>query len=54
MPLFHGVVPPVVTPAQSEISTSTIPSFTRVLEHLIDGGVHGALRARLDQRGGVP
>lgn len=43
MPLpsrFHGVVPPVVTPLTSDFRVD-YPSFTRVLEHLIAGGVHG-------------
>lgn len=43
MPLpknFHGVVPPVVTPLTSDHKVD-YPSFTRVLEHLIAGGVHG-------------
>lgn len=40
MPLFTGVVPPVVTPLNNDFSVD-FPSFTRVLENLIDGGVHG-------------
>lgn len=43
MPLptgFHGVVPPVVTPLTRDFQVD-YPSFTRVLEHLIDAGVHG-------------
>jgi len=40
MPLFTGVVPPVVTPLNADFSVD-YPSFTRVLENLIDGGVHG-------------
>ncbi|MGK9168372.1 dihydrodipicolinate synthase family protein [Inquilinus limosus] len=39
-PAFHGVVPPVVTPLTADFQVD-YPSFTRVLEHLIDGGVHG-------------
>ncbi|RYG87838.1 MAG: dihydrodipicolinate synthase family protein [Alphaproteobacteria bacterium] len=40
MPLFTGVVPPVVTPltASFEVDYS---SYERVLEHLIGNGVHG-------------
>ncbi|MFD2262865.1 dihydrodipicolinate synthase family protein [Lacibacterium aquatile] len=40
MPLFTGVVPPVVTPLNKDFSVD-YPSFTRTLENLIDGGVHG-------------
>ena len=40
MPLFTGVVPPVVTPLNSDF-TVDYPSFTRVIEHLLDAGVHG-------------
>ncbi|TSD90486.1 dihydrodipicolinate synthase family protein [Mycobacterium sp. KBS0706] len=39
-PTFQGVVPPVVTPLTADFQVD-YPSFTRVLEHLIDGGVHG-------------
>ncbi|WP_343718497.1 dihydrodipicolinate synthase family protein, partial [Inquilinus sp.] len=39
-PAFQGVVPPVVTPLTEDFQVD-YPSFTRVLEHLIDGGVHG-------------
>ena len=39
-PAFQGVVPPVVTPLTPDFQVD-YPSFTRVLEHLIDGGVHG-------------
>ncbi|MFJ8672818.1 dihydrodipicolinate synthase family protein [Streptomyces sp. NPDC093589] len=37
---LHGVVPPVCTPldTQGEIDT---PSLTRLVGHLVDGGVHG-------------
>jgi 4-hydroxy-tetrahydrodipicolinate synthase len=37
---LHGVVPPVCTPLdpQGEIDT---PSLTRLVDHLVDGGVHG-------------
>jgi 4-hydroxy-tetrahydrodipicolinate synthase len=37
---MHGVVPPVVTPLNPDFSVD-YPSFTRVIEHLIQGGVHG-------------
>jgi len=40
MPKFTGVVPPVVTPL-TETFEVDYPSFTRVIENLIDGGVHG-------------
>lgn len=40
MPLFTGVVPPVVTPLNADF-TVDYASFTRVLENLIDAGVHG-------------
>lgn len=40
MPRFHGVVPPVVTPLTNDFKVD-FPSFTRVLEHLIEGGVDG-------------
>jgi 4-hydroxy-tetrahydrodipicolinate synthase len=40
MPLFTGVVPPVVTPLNPDF-TVDYASFTRVLEHLIEAGVHG-------------
>lgn len=40
MPLFTGVVPPVVTPLNADFSID-FPSFTRTLENLIEGGVHG-------------
>jgi 4-hydroxy-tetrahydrodipicolinate synthase len=40
MPLFTGVVPPVVTPLNPDF-TVDYPSFTRVIEHLLDAGVHG-------------
>lgn len=40
VPAFQGVVPPVVTPLTADFQVD-YPSFTRVLEHLIDGGVHG-------------
>ncbi|WP_395678967.1 dihydrodipicolinate synthase family protein [Inquilinus sp.] len=39
-PAFQGVVPPVVTPLTADFQVD-YPSFTRVLEHLIGGGVHG-------------
>ena len=40
MPLFTGVVPPVVTPLNADYSID-FPSFTRTLENLLEGGVHG-------------
>lgn len=40
MPLFEGVVPPVVTPLNPDF-TVDYPSFTRVIAHLLDAGVHG-------------
>jgi 4-hydroxy-tetrahydrodipicolinate synthase len=39
-PLFHGVVPPVVTPLTLDHQVD-FPSFAKVIEHLIAGGVHG-------------
>jgi 4-hydroxy-tetrahydrodipicolinate synthase len=40
MPLFQGVVPPVVTPLTEDYQVD-YASFTRVLDHLLAGGVHG-------------
>jgi 4-hydroxy-tetrahydrodipicolinate synthase len=40
MPLFQGVVPPVVTPLTEDYQVD-YASFTRVLDHLLDAGVHG-------------
>lgn len=40
MPQFHGVIPPVVVPLTNDFAVDW-PSYTRVLEHLIAGGVHG-------------
>ena len=40
MPRFTGVVPPVVTPLTENYEVD-YASFTRVIENLIDGGVHG-------------
>jgi 4-hydroxy-tetrahydrodipicolinate synthase len=40
MTKFKGVVPPVVTPLNPDF-TVDYPSYTRVLEHLIDAGCHG-------------
>lgn len=40
MPMFTGVVPPVVTPLNADF-TVDFRSFTRVLENLLDAGVHG-------------
>ncbi|TIP91276.1 MAG: dihydrodipicolinate synthase family protein, partial [Mesorhizobium sp.] len=37
MPLFTGVVPPVVTPLNADFSVD-FPSFTRTIENLLDGG----------------
>ncbi|MDQ0471696.1 dihydrodipicolinate synthase family protein [Labrys wisconsinensis] len=37
---FSGVIPPVVVPLNDDF-TVDFPSYTRVLEHLIAGGVHG-------------
>jgi 4-hydroxy-tetrahydrodipicolinate synthase len=40
MPRFQGVIPPVVVPLTDGCEVDW-PSYTRVLEHLIAGGVHG-------------
>src|SRR5690606_37537429 len=40
VPLFTGVVPPVVTPLTASFEVD-YPSYERVLEHLIGNGVHG-------------
>jgi 4-hydroxy-tetrahydrodipicolinate synthase len=40
MSAFHGVIPPVVVPLTADFQVDW-PSYTRVLEHLIAGGVHG-------------
>lgn len=40
MSKFKGVVPPVVTPINADF-TVDYPSYTRVLENLIDAGCHG-------------
>jgi 4-hydroxy-tetrahydrodipicolinate synthase len=40
MPLFTGVVPPVVTPLNAAFEVD-YASFTRVIDHLLDAGVHG-------------
>ena len=40
MSLYTGVVPPVVTPLNPDF-TVDFASFTRVIEHLLAGGVHG-------------
>ncbi|HEY0420043.1 MAG TPA: dihydrodipicolinate synthase family protein [Acetobacteraceae bacterium] len=37
---LRGIVPPVVTPLTERFEVD-FPSFTRVIEHLIAGGVHG-------------
>jgi 4-hydroxy-tetrahydrodipicolinate synthase len=40
MPRFQGVVPPVVTPLTENYEVD-FASFTRTIDHLIAGGVHG-------------
>jgi 4-hydroxy-tetrahydrodipicolinate synthase len=40
VPAFHGVIPPVVVPLTTDFQVDW-PSYTKVLEHLIAGGVHG-------------
>lgn len=40
MTTFHGVVPPVVTPLTESYEVD-YASLTRVIENLLDGGVHG-------------
>lgn len=40
MTTFHGVVPPVVTPLTESYEVD-YGSLTRVVENLLDGGVHG-------------
>lgn len=40
MTMFQGVIPPVVTPLTESFGVD-FASFTRVIEHLISGGVHG-------------
>ena len=40
MSKFHGVIPPVVVPLAADYSVDWA-SYTKVLEHLIKGGVHG-------------
>lgn len=40
MPSFRGVVPPVVVPLTAGFEVDW-PSYTRVIEHLLAGGVHG-------------
>jgi 4-hydroxy-tetrahydrodipicolinate synthase len=37
---LRGIVPPVVTPLAADLSPD-LASFTRVIEHLLAGGVHG-------------
>ncbi len=37
---LSGIVPPVVTPLTADYAVD-YPAFTRVIEHLIAGGVHG-------------
>jgi 4-hydroxy-tetrahydrodipicolinate synthase len=40
MPLYQGVVPPVVTPLTENYEID-YASLTRIIDHLIEGGVHG-------------
>jgi len=40
MPLYQGVVPPVVTPLTESFEVD-YASLTRTIDHLIEGGVHG-------------
>lgn len=40
MPLFQGVVPPVVTPLTDRFEVD-YASLSRVIDHLLDAGVHG-------------
>jgi 4-hydroxy-tetrahydrodipicolinate synthase len=37
---MRGIVPPIITPLNDRFEVD-FPSFTRVIEHLIGGGVHG-------------
>lgn len=37
---LHGIIPPVVTPLTTNHDVD-VPSLRRVLQHLLDGGVHG-------------
>lgn len=39
-PAFHGVIPPVVIPLTTDFEVDW-DSYTKVLEHLLAGGVHG-------------
>lgn len=40
MPNFRGIVPPVITPMHADGSTD-FESLDRLVDHLIDGGMHG-------------
>lgn len=40
MSLFNGVVPPVITPLTESLEVD-YPALDRVLDHLVDAGVHG-------------
>jgi len=40
MPLFKGVIPPVVTPLSERFEVD-YSSFSRVIDHLLNAGVHG-------------
>jgi 4-hydroxy-tetrahydrodipicolinate synthase len=37
---FHGIIPPMITPLHSDLSLD-VPHAEKLIEHLIDGGVHG-------------
>lgn len=38
--LFHGIIPPMITPLNSDLSLD-VPHAEKLIEHIIDGGVHG-------------
>lgn len=40
MPLFQGIIPPVVTPLTEDFEVD-YDSLGRTIDHLVDGGVHG-------------
>lgn len=40
MPVFSGVIPPLLTPLTDALEVD-YPSLGRLVEHLIEGGVHG-------------
>ncbi|WP_163272137.1 dihydrodipicolinate synthase family protein [Chelativorans alearense] len=40
MPLFKGVVPPVITPLNERLEVDYV-SFSKAIDHLLDAGVHG-------------